>query len=163
MSSRDPAATPEEELRERLRLLTEEVGRNELLLRKTQAREIELLRAHSLGELFDQMVLEQAADRGIEAARAQPQRAAGALEHVLHDGVAMAVAVGYGVVDELHQGHVPGRTPSAADVLTDAFGALLAVAVLRALVTAAPLSVRLLGWLVLACAGSVAFATWGPW
>ncbi len=36
--------------------LTEEVQRNELLLRKTQAREIELLRAHSLGELFDRVV-----------------------------------------------------------------------------------------------------------
>ena len=43
-------------MRERLRALTEEVARNELLLRKTQAREIELLRAHSLGELFDRIV-----------------------------------------------------------------------------------------------------------
>jgi diguanylate cyclase (GGDEF)-like protein len=44
------------ELRERLRVLTEQVARNELLLRKTQAREVELLRAHSLGELFDRIV-----------------------------------------------------------------------------------------------------------
>ena len=56
MSSRDSDAASEEALRERLRVLTEEVGRNELLLRKTQAREIELLRAHSLGELFDRIV-----------------------------------------------------------------------------------------------------------
>ena len=56
VSSRDPDAGTAEELRERLRVLTEEVARNELLLRKTQAREIELLRAHSLGELFDRIV-----------------------------------------------------------------------------------------------------------
>jgi uncharacterized protein YigA (DUF484 family) len=55
-SSRDPYAGSAAELRERLRALTEEVARNELLLRKTQAREVELLRAHSLGELFDRIV-----------------------------------------------------------------------------------------------------------
>jgi diguanylate cyclase (GGDEF)-like protein len=54
--TRDPYAGSEEQLRERLRALTDEVQRNELLLRKTQAREIELLRAHSLGELFDRVV-----------------------------------------------------------------------------------------------------------
>jgi two-component system, cell cycle response regulator len=54
--SRDPYAGTADELRERLRALTDEVQRNELLLRKTQAREIELLRAHSLGELFDRCV-----------------------------------------------------------------------------------------------------------
>jgi diguanylate cyclase (GGDEF)-like protein len=56
MTERDPYAGTEQELRERLRALTDEVQRNELLLRKTQAREIELLRAHSLGELFDRIV-----------------------------------------------------------------------------------------------------------
>ncbi len=56
MSSRDPYTGSEEQLRERMRALTEEVARNELLLRKTQEREIELLRAHSLGELFDRIV-----------------------------------------------------------------------------------------------------------
>jgi len=56
MHTRDPYAGTEQQLRERLRALTEEVQRNELLLRKTQAREIELLRAHSLGELFDRIV-----------------------------------------------------------------------------------------------------------
>jgi two-component system, cell cycle response regulator len=54
---RDPYSGTEAELRERLRALTEEVARNDLLLRKTQAREIELLRAHSLGELFDRIVV----------------------------------------------------------------------------------------------------------
>jgi two-component system cell cycle response regulator len=53
---RDPYAGSVEELRERLRVLTDEVQRNELLLRKTQAREVELLRAHSLGELFERIV-----------------------------------------------------------------------------------------------------------
>ena len=56
VTSRGPDAGSEEELRERLRVLTEQVARNELLLRKTQEREIELLRAHSLGELFDRIV-----------------------------------------------------------------------------------------------------------
>ena len=56
VTTRDPHAGSDDELRERLRVLTEEVARNELLLRKTQAREIELLRAHSLGELFDRIV-----------------------------------------------------------------------------------------------------------
>jgi len=55
-SSRDPYSGTTEELRDRLRALTDEVQRNELLLRKTQAREIELLRAHSLGELFERIV-----------------------------------------------------------------------------------------------------------
>jgi diguanylate cyclase (GGDEF)-like protein len=55
-ATRDPYSGTAEELRERLRALTDEVQRNELLLRKTQAREIELLRAHSLGELFERVV-----------------------------------------------------------------------------------------------------------
>src|SRR4051812_28548059 len=54
--ARDPYAGSVEELRERLRALTEEVQRNETLLRKTQDREIELLGAHSLGDLFDRVV-----------------------------------------------------------------------------------------------------------
>ena len=55
-ATRDPYAGDAEELRERLRALTDEVQRNELLLRKTQAREVELLRAPPLGELFDRFV-----------------------------------------------------------------------------------------------------------
>ena len=38
--ARDPYEGSAAELRERLRSLTEEVARNELLLRKTQAREV---------------------------------------------------------------------------------------------------------------------------
>ena len=55
-ATRDPYAGDADELRERLRALTEEVQRNELLLRKTQAREVELLLAPTLGELFHRIV-----------------------------------------------------------------------------------------------------------
>jgi two-component system cell cycle response regulator len=61
--SRDPAAdavgTLEEEnrlLQERLLQLTEEVSRNDSLFRKTQERELELLRAGSLTQLFERLI-----------------------------------------------------------------------------------------------------------
>jgi two-component system, cell cycle response regulator len=43
-------------LQVRLAQLTEEVGRNDSLLRKTQERELELLRAGSLTQLFDRLI-----------------------------------------------------------------------------------------------------------
>ena len=43
-------------LQERLRELTEEVSRNEALLRKTQERELELLRASSLAQLLERLI-----------------------------------------------------------------------------------------------------------
>lgn len=43
-------------LQDRLRDLTEEVSRNETLLRKTQERELELLRASSLAQLLDRLI-----------------------------------------------------------------------------------------------------------
>ena len=43
-------------LQERLHDLTEEVSRNEALLRKTQERELELLRAGSLAQLLDRLI-----------------------------------------------------------------------------------------------------------
>lgn len=43
-------------LQGRLAALTEEVGRNEALLRKSQARELELLRAGSLPQLFERLI-----------------------------------------------------------------------------------------------------------
>jgi len=43
-------------LQRRLDALTEEVGRNESLLRKTQDRELELLRAASLTQLFERLI-----------------------------------------------------------------------------------------------------------
>jgi len=45
-----------ERLRERLRELTEEVGRNDSLFRKTQERELELLRAGSLTQLLERLI-----------------------------------------------------------------------------------------------------------
>ncbi|MFI4886762.1 MAG: DUF484 family protein [Steroidobacterales bacterium] len=45
-----------ERLRSRLKELTEEVGRNEALFRKTQERELELLRAGSLAQLLERLI-----------------------------------------------------------------------------------------------------------
>jgi len=64
-SKRAPAATDERvralerenrALQERLRDLTDEVTRNEVLLRKTQERELELLRASSLAQLLERLI-----------------------------------------------------------------------------------------------------------
>ena len=41
---------------------------------------------------------------------------------------ALALAVLYAITDELHQGFVAGRHPSAVDVGIDAAGALIAIA-----------------------------------
>ena len=57
--SPDPIETLEREnsaLRARLAALTEEVGRNDSLLRKSQERELELLRAGSLAQLFERLI-----------------------------------------------------------------------------------------------------------
>jgi VanZ family protein len=40
--------------------------------------------------------------------------------------LAIAITVGYGVTDEVHQSFVPGRSAERADVYADASGALLA-------------------------------------
>jgi two-component system, cell cycle response regulator len=60
---RDPTAEPPGDLAEenralqvRLQRLTEEVSRNDSLLRKTQERELELLRAASLTQLFERLI-----------------------------------------------------------------------------------------------------------
>jgi diguanylate cyclase (GGDEF)-like protein len=59
-----PAAAPRSELeyeirvlQARLAALTEQVSRNDSLLRKTQERELELLRAGSLAQLFERLIL----------------------------------------------------------------------------------------------------------
>ena len=58
-----PAAAPHSELeyeirvlQARLAALTEQVSRNDSLLRKTQERELELLRAGSLAQLFERLI-----------------------------------------------------------------------------------------------------------
>jgi len=52
----DPLERENEALRARLGALTEEAGRNAALLRKSQERELELLRAGSLPQLFDRLI-----------------------------------------------------------------------------------------------------------
>jgi VanZ family protein len=44
-------------------------------------------------------------------------------------GLALAIAVLYGMSDEFHQSFVPGRRPSPSDVLIDAVGAAVALGV----------------------------------
>lgn len=55
---------------------------------------------------------------------------AGARGRVRHLLTAWLAAALYGVADELHQGFVPGRSASSADVLADWVGAAAGVAVL---------------------------------
>ena len=69
----------------------------------------------------------------------------------------------WGVADELHQSTVPGRFASVADVVTDLFGALLAVTVLGWVATGQRRFLRRVPWLVLAAGLSVASATWLHW
>jgi two-component system, cell cycle response regulator len=56
-SQATPSAADYERLQARYRELMEHVARNELLLRKTQALELELLRAANLGNLLERIVL----------------------------------------------------------------------------------------------------------
>ena len=67
--------------------------------------------------------------------------------------LAVLVAAGYGLIDELHQGHVPGRVCSVADWGSDLSGACLGVAVLGHLIR--PRRVGLLVVAVLAVAATV--------
>src|SRR5579862_4546148 len=53
----------------------------------------------ALFELLDVAFLEQAADAAVESAGAEAHGPAGALVHFLHDGVAVALAVGQGYQD----------------------------------------------------------------
>jgi VanZ family protein len=85
---------------------------------------------------------------------ATPGRRLGAL--------AWALAVAYGVVDEWHQSAVPGRTPSAVDLVTDGLGAAFAVWFARTRLGAAAVDVRTGVALALAGAVSAAVATFGP-
>ena len=43
-------------------------------------------------------------------------------------GTSLVLTIAYGLVDEWHQAYVPGRFPSATDLLADALGALIAAA-----------------------------------
>ena len=46
---------------------------------------------------------------------------------------AVALTVGYGAIDEVHQSFVPGRDPSGWDVMADFVGAMAAVGVMGTL------------------------------
>ncbi len=46
-------------------------------------------------------------------------------------GLALLISAGYAATDEFHQTFVPGRTPSAGDVLIDSTGVALALAAAR--------------------------------
>ncbi|MBX3462164.1 MAG: VanZ family protein [Planctomycetes bacterium] len=73
-----------------------------------------------------------------------------------------AIAVGYGVVDEMHQSFVPGRICSIADMATDAAGALLVLVGLRGVALGRPASRRVLVGMAMVAVACAAFATWGP-
>lgn len=75
----------------------------------------------------------------------------------------IGLAIGYGILDELHQAQVPGRVCSYGDLLSDASGAIFAVVALLALLRADARLARSLAWCLLACAVSVSVATWVPW
>lgn len=76
---------------------------------------------------------------------------------------AIALAVAYGLVDEFHQSYVPGRVSSVADVLSDASGAMLAVAWLRCRIGRVLTRAWVFVGLGLASLASVCLATFGPW
>ena len=77
--------------------------------------------------------------------------------------IAVVVAGAYGMVDELHQGHVPGRVASVSDWLTDCCGALLACSWLRWRIGGEVECASRVPWLLVVALLCVAFATWGPW
>ena len=77
--------------------------------------------------------------------------------------IAIGLAIAYGIVDELHQSHVPGRVCSISDVLSDTVGAVLAVWAVRWRVDRARATGVQFALLLLAAAASVTLATFGPW
>jgi VanZ family protein len=74
-----------------------------------------------------------------------------------------ALATVYGGVDEWHQSWVPGRTASLADLLSDALGAALGVALVHAARAWDRRQAIRLSALLLAGLASVTLATFGPW
>jgi VanZ family protein len=73
------------------------------------------------------------------------------------------LSVAYGIVDEVHQSFVPGRVCSVVDVLSDAFGAALAIALLGSCLSRSRVCNVALGACLVGSFASVAMATWGPW
>ncbi len=80
-----------------------------------------------------------------------------------HAWLAVAVAGCYGVVDELHQSYVPGRSCTVSDGISDVVGAALAMAILFGIVRGHAGARRAILPVLILAVGAVAFATWGPW
>ncbi len=70
------------------------------------------------------------------------------------------VTVAYGMVDELHQAMVPGRSPSFVDVLSDVVGGLLAGCALLWILNRDERARRAIPWILGLALGSVCLATW---
>lgn len=73
--------------------------------------------------------------------------------------VAWSCALLYGVVDELHQAYVPGRSSSVIDWMTDTLAAAFAVILLRWAVGLSPAGMRWAVALFLCACGSAVLAT----
>ncbi len=70
------------------------------------------------------------------------------------------IATAYGIVDELHQATVPGRSPSVADVLSDGAGAVFAGCALLWILGRNASARRALPWLAGMALATVCLATW---
>lgn len=71
-----------------------------------------------------------------------------------------AVAVAYGIIDEVHQATVPGRSPSVADVLSDGAGAVFAGCALLWILGRNASARRALPWVAGVALAAVCLATW---
>lgn len=75
---------------------------------------------------------------------------------------AIALAVAYGIVDELHQACVPGRTCSLGDLASDGAGAWLATLVLRWVLQGDLGAAQRILWAACLSVAAVFFATFAP-
>ncbi len=100
----EPGALAHEhrQLQNRLNLLTESVERNEALLRKTQERELELLRATSLKQLFDRLITGLATSYQLDGVHLMLHDPQHEIRHLLSgDGLAAEQLPGVRFVDAL--------------------------------------------------------------
>ncbi|MBL8753227.1 MAG: VanZ family protein [Planctomycetes bacterium] len=81
---------------------------------------------------------------------------------VRRDVASWVLALAYGIVDELHQSHVPGRVCSVSDVFSDAAGAWLGLLLVAHGAANGPSGVRFAAATVV-CFACVAMATFGSW
>ncbi|MBV9346150.1 MAG: sensor domain-containing diguanylate cyclase [Gammaproteobacteria bacterium] len=89
-------------LKARLETLTEQVGRNEALLKKTQERELELLRAGSLTQLFERLIQGLQLSYQLDAVAVMLNDPQHEIRHLLSgDGLALDQLQGVAFVDAL--------------------------------------------------------------